>query len=166
MHFGNGAGNFGGSAVRRPVGHDSAAAMSKLVALSPNYVQIVQNWSGKGAIIAFLPWSSSPLLVSGAVSVCAPSPAAVCGGGGGGGGDEPPALLRSPGTGNTTPSSRSSFSSWACWRRRATWERDGMVWGDTHTSRTARDRQGEHEMNYLVYSIRCFPSENGLCVPQ
>ena len=35
MHFGNRAGNFGGSAVRRPVGHDSAAAMSKLVALLP-----------------------------------------------------------------------------------------------------------------------------------
>ena len=48
MHFGNGAGNFGGSAVRRPVGHDSAAAMSKLVALLPNYMQIVQNWSEKG----------------------------------------------------------------------------------------------------------------------
>ena len=48
MHFGNSAGNFGGSAVRRPVGHDSAAAMSKLVALLPNYMQIVQNWSEKG----------------------------------------------------------------------------------------------------------------------
>ena len=34
--------------VRRPVGHDSAAAMSKLVALLPNYMQIVQNWSEKG----------------------------------------------------------------------------------------------------------------------
>ena len=33
--FGNSAGNFGGSAVRRPVGHDSAAGMSKLVALFP-----------------------------------------------------------------------------------------------------------------------------------
>ena len=48
MHFGNSAGNFGGSAVRQPVGHDSAAAMSKLVALLPNYMQIVQNWSEKG----------------------------------------------------------------------------------------------------------------------
>ena len=50
MHFGNSAGNFGGSAVRRPVGHDSAAAMSKFVALLPNYMQIVQNWSGKGVV--------------------------------------------------------------------------------------------------------------------
>ena len=48
MHFRNSAGNFGGSAVRQPVGHDSAAAMSKLVALLPNYMQIVQNWSEKG----------------------------------------------------------------------------------------------------------------------
>ena len=48
MHFGNSAVNFGGSAVRRPVGHDSAAGMSKLVALLPNYMQIVQNWSEKG----------------------------------------------------------------------------------------------------------------------
>ena len=48
MHFGNSAGNFGVSSVRRPVGHDSTAAMSKLVALFPNYVQIVQNWSEKG----------------------------------------------------------------------------------------------------------------------
>ena len=48
MHFGNSAGNFGGSAVRRPVGHDSAAAMSKLVALLPNYMHIVQNGSEKG----------------------------------------------------------------------------------------------------------------------
>ena len=47
MHFGNSAGNFGGSVVRQPVGHDSAAAMSKLVALLPNYMQIVQNWSEK-----------------------------------------------------------------------------------------------------------------------
>ena len=50
MHFGNSAGNFGGSAVRRPVGHGSAAAMSKLVALLPNYIQIVQNWSEKGVV--------------------------------------------------------------------------------------------------------------------
>ena len=48
MHLGKSAGNFGGSVVRRPVGHDSAAAMSKLVALLPNYMQIVQNWSEKG----------------------------------------------------------------------------------------------------------------------
>ena len=48
MHFGKSAGNFGGSVVRRPVGHDSAAAMSKLVALLPNYMQVVQNWSEKG----------------------------------------------------------------------------------------------------------------------
>ena len=48
MHFGNSAGNFGGLAIRRPVGHGSAAAMSKLVALLPNYMQIVQNWSEKG----------------------------------------------------------------------------------------------------------------------
>ena len=48
MHFGNSAGSFGGTAVRRPVGHDSAVAMSKLVALLPNYMQIVQNWSEKG----------------------------------------------------------------------------------------------------------------------
>ena len=52
MHFGNSAGNFGGSAVRRPVGHGSAAAMSKLVALLPNYMQIVQNWSEKGVLSA------------------------------------------------------------------------------------------------------------------
>ena len=48
MHFGNSAGNLGGSAVRRSVGHDSAAAMSKLVALLPNYMHIVQTWSEKG----------------------------------------------------------------------------------------------------------------------
>ena len=48
MRFGNSADNVGGSAVRWPVGHDSAAAMSKLVALLPNYMQIVQNWSEKG----------------------------------------------------------------------------------------------------------------------
>ena len=54
MHFGNSAGNFGGSAVRRPVGHDSAAAMSKLVALLPNSVQIVQNWSEKGVFTGYV----------------------------------------------------------------------------------------------------------------
>ena len=48
MLFGKSAGNICGSAVRRPVGHDSAAAMSKLVALLPNYMQIVRNWSEKG----------------------------------------------------------------------------------------------------------------------
>ena len=53
MHFGNSAGNFGGSAVLRPVEHDSAAAMSKLVALLPNYMQIVQNWSEKRCILCF-----------------------------------------------------------------------------------------------------------------
>ena len=57
MHFGNSAGNFGGSAVRRPVGHDSAAAMSKLVALLPNSVQIVQNWSEKGVLTIVHPKS-------------------------------------------------------------------------------------------------------------
>ena len=50
MHFGNSAGNLGGSAVRRPVAHDAAVAMSKLVALLPNYMQIVQNWSENGVI--------------------------------------------------------------------------------------------------------------------
>ena len=48
MHFGNSADDFGGSAVRRLVGHDSAAAMSKLVALLLNSMQIVHNWSEKG----------------------------------------------------------------------------------------------------------------------
>ena len=50
MHFGKSAGNFGGSDIRRPVGHDSAAAMSKLVALLPNFMQIVQKWSEKGVL--------------------------------------------------------------------------------------------------------------------
>ena len=50
MHSGNRAGSFSGSAVRRLVGHDSAAAMSKLVALLLNYMQIVQNWSEKGVV--------------------------------------------------------------------------------------------------------------------
>ena len=48
MHFGNSAGNFGGTVVRRSFGHDSAAGMSKLVALLPNSMQTVQNWSEKG----------------------------------------------------------------------------------------------------------------------
>ena len=57
MHFGNSAGNFGGSAVRRPVGHDTVAAMSKLSkSLLPNYKQIVQNWSEKGVK---QPWLTS-----------------------------------------------------------------------------------------------------------
>ena len=47
MHFGNSAGNIGGSAVRRSVGHDSTDAMSKLAALLPNYMHIVQTWSEK-----------------------------------------------------------------------------------------------------------------------
>ena len=47
MHFGISAGYFGGSAVQRLFGHDSAAAVS-LVALLPNFMQIVQNWSEKG----------------------------------------------------------------------------------------------------------------------
>ena len=50
MHFGNSAGNFGVSSVRRPVGYDSAAAMSKLAALLPKCMQIVQNWSEKGVV--------------------------------------------------------------------------------------------------------------------
>ena len=50
MHFGNSAGSFGGSAVRRPVGHDSAAAMSRFVALLPNYMQIVQKLVGKKCV--------------------------------------------------------------------------------------------------------------------
>ena len=58
MHFGNSAGNFGGSAVRRPVGHGSAAAMSKLVALLPNYIQIVQNWAEKGVKRRWKPTAS------------------------------------------------------------------------------------------------------------
>ena len=61
MHFGNSAGNFGGSAVRRPVGYDSAAAMLKLVALLPKYMQIVKNWSEKCVLAYFVP---SLLLVS------------------------------------------------------------------------------------------------------
>ena len=48
MHFGNSAGNFGGSAVRRPFGHNSAVGMSTLVALLPNFMQIVQNWLEEG----------------------------------------------------------------------------------------------------------------------
>ena len=47
MQFGNSAGNFGGSAFRRPFGHGSADGLSKLVARLPNPMQIVHNWSGK-----------------------------------------------------------------------------------------------------------------------
>ena len=65
MHFGNSAGNFGGSAVRRPVGHDSAAAMSKLVALLPNYMQIVQNWSEKGVYARLVFFTLSALAGTG-----------------------------------------------------------------------------------------------------
>ena len=57
MPFGNSAGSFGGSAVRRQVGHDSAAAMSKLVVLLPNCMQIVENWSEKGVIVAVFLYS-------------------------------------------------------------------------------------------------------------
>ena len=51
MQFGNIAGNFGGSAFRRPFGHDSACGLSKLVALLPNSMQIVHNWSEKGVYV-------------------------------------------------------------------------------------------------------------------
>ena len=51
MQLGNSAGNFGGSAFRRPFGHDSAAGLSKLVALFPNSMQIVNNWSEKGVYV-------------------------------------------------------------------------------------------------------------------
>ena len=47
MQFGNSAGNFGGPAFQRPFGHDSASGLSKLVAILPNSMQIVHNWSGK-----------------------------------------------------------------------------------------------------------------------
>ena len=50
MQFGNSAGNFGGLATRRPFGHDSAGELSKLVALLPNSIQIVHNWSEKGVV--------------------------------------------------------------------------------------------------------------------
>ena len=33
---------------RRPLGHDSAGGLSKLVALLPNSMQIVHDWSEKG----------------------------------------------------------------------------------------------------------------------
>ena len=63
MHFGNSAGNFGGSAIRRPARHDTAAAMSKLVSLLPNYMQIVQNWSEKGVLTYNQRWKTDRFLV-------------------------------------------------------------------------------------------------------
>ena len=48
MQFGKSAGNFGGSVFRRPFGHDSACGLSKLVALLPNSMLLVHNWSEKG----------------------------------------------------------------------------------------------------------------------
>ena len=53
MQFGNSTGNFVGSAVRRPVGHDSTGGLSKLVALIRNSMQIVHDSSEKGVV----PWS-------------------------------------------------------------------------------------------------------------
>ena len=41
------AGNFGGSSFRWPFGNASAAGLSKLVALLPNYMQIVHKLVGK-----------------------------------------------------------------------------------------------------------------------
>ena len=55
------AGNLGGSAVRRLVGHGSAATTSKLVALLPNYVQIVQNWLEKDVVNIKLRYATSLL---------------------------------------------------------------------------------------------------------
>ena len=52
MQFGNSAGNFGGSAFRRPFGHESEGGLSKLVALLPNSMQIVYTWSEKGVVVA------------------------------------------------------------------------------------------------------------------
>ena len=48
--FGDSAGNFGGSAFRRPFVHDSAVGLSKLVALLPNPIMIVLNWSEKSVV--------------------------------------------------------------------------------------------------------------------
>ena len=48
MQFGNIAGNFSGSAFRRPIGHDSAGGLSKLVTLLPNSMQVVHNRSEEG----------------------------------------------------------------------------------------------------------------------
>ena len=41
---------FGGSAFRQPFGHDSTGGLSKLVALLPNSIHIVHNWSEKGVV--------------------------------------------------------------------------------------------------------------------
>ena len=54
MQFGNSAGDFGGSAFRRPFGHDSACGLTKLVALLPNSMQIVHNWSEKGVYNSYV----------------------------------------------------------------------------------------------------------------
>ena len=51
MQFGNSAGNLDVSAIRRPFGHDSACGLSKLVALLPNFMQIVHYWSEKGVFL-------------------------------------------------------------------------------------------------------------------
>ena len=53
MHFGNSGGNFDVSAVQRPFEHDSAAGMSKLVALLPNFMQVkvVHNWSDNDVVL-------------------------------------------------------------------------------------------------------------------
>ena len=48
MQFGSSAGNFGGSVFRRPFRYFSACGLSKLVALLPNSMLTVHNWSGKG----------------------------------------------------------------------------------------------------------------------
>ena len=48
MQFGNSASNFGGSAFRRPFGHDSVCGLLKLVALLPNTMQVVRIWPEKG----------------------------------------------------------------------------------------------------------------------
>ena len=50
MQFGKSAGNFGGSVFRRPFGHDLVCGLSKFVALLPNSMQIVHNWSEKGVV--------------------------------------------------------------------------------------------------------------------
>ena len=50
MHFWKSAGNFGGSAFRRPFGHDSAAGLSKFVTFLPNSMHIVHKWLEKGVL--------------------------------------------------------------------------------------------------------------------
>ena len=69
MQFGNSAGNFGVSAFRLPFGNDSTDGLSILVALLPNSMQIVHNWSEKGVYsgettvgIYYIPTVVSPLL--------------------------------------------------------------------------------------------------------